>query len=84
MRKFRQPFCPKSLGGRPPLMTPARIDRAKSLLGSGATAAEVARDLGVSIPTVYRYFPARERYEAAHASGPSSGADPAPGSQLES
>lgn len=46
------------IGGRPKVMTAGRIDAAKKLVASGMTVAEVARTLGVSVPTMYRYLPA--------------------------
>jgi len=38
-------------------MTDSKITAAKQLLTNGATPAEVARDLGVSVPTLYRWVP---------------------------
>jgi DNA invertase Pin-like site-specific DNA recombinase len=45
-------------GGRKRLMTDSKIDSAKKLLSSGIPAREVASNLGVSIPTLYRWIPA--------------------------
>ena len=45
-------------GGRKRLMTDSKIDAAKKLMASGATPKSVARDLGVSVPTLYRWLPA--------------------------
>ena len=45
-------------GGRKRLMTDSKITAAKQLLASGAAPADVARDLGVSVPTLYRWVPA--------------------------
>lgn len=43
------------VGGRPSVMTPARVAAARALLSQpGASVASVARDLGVSRPTIYR------------------------------
>ena len=46
------------LPGRKRLMTDSKIASAIKLLEAGTTPAEVARDLGVSIPTLYRRVPA--------------------------
>lgn len=45
-------------GGRRRLMTDSKIEAAKRLLNSGIPAKEVAANLGVSIPTLYRWIPA--------------------------
>ena len=42
-------------------MTPSKIASAKQLLGSGMSPCEVAHNLGVSIPTLYRWMPASGR-----------------------
>jgi DNA invertase Pin-like site-specific DNA recombinase len=47
-------------GGRKRLMTNSKIESAKKLLESGISAREVAVNLGVSIPTLYRWIPASE------------------------
>jgi hypothetical protein len=41
-------------------MTESKIQSGKTLLKSGSPK-EVARNLGVSIPTLYRWLPASER-----------------------
>ena len=46
------------IGGRKRLMTDSKIESAKTLLASGLSPKEVARNLGVSIPTLYRWVPA--------------------------
>ena len=46
------------IGGRKRLMTDSKIESAKKLLASGISAREVANNLGVSIPTLYRWIPA--------------------------
>jgi DNA invertase Pin-like site-specific DNA recombinase len=46
------------LGGRKPKMTDTKISAAKKLLQSGTPAKEVAENLGISIPTLYRWIPA--------------------------
>jgi DNA invertase Pin-like site-specific DNA recombinase len=43
--------------GVKPKMTPAKQKAAKALLDGGATHQEVAASLGVSVPTLYRWFP---------------------------
>jgi len=45
-------------GGRKPKMTPSKIESAKKLLASGVPPKEVAKNLGVSVPTLYRWVPA--------------------------
>lgn len=46
------------VGGRPKAMTTAKLEAAKRLLLQGMAIGDVARSLNVSVPTVYRYFPA--------------------------
>lgn len=48
------------IGGRKRLMTQSKIESAKKLLKSGTPAKEVAKNLGVSVPTLYRWLPASE------------------------
>ncbi|MGI4756794.1 MAG: recombinase family protein [Janthinobacterium lividum] len=45
-------------GGRKRQMTESKIKSAKKLLASGVPARDVASNLGVSIPTLYRWVPA--------------------------
>lgn len=46
-------------GGRPTVMTPARVETARALLARpDATVTSVAKDLGVSRATLYRTVPA--------------------------
>ena len=45
-------------GGRKPKMTDSKIESAKKLLASGVPPRDVAKNLGVSIPTLYRWVPA--------------------------
>ena len=45
-----------SKGGRKRLMTDTKILSAKKLLANGVPPRDVAKDLGVSVPTHYRYF----------------------------
>jgi DNA invertase Pin-like site-specific DNA recombinase len=49
------------LGGRKCSMTPSKVESAKKLLKTGVPPREVAENLGVSIPTLYRWCPASER-----------------------
>jgi DNA invertase Pin-like site-specific DNA recombinase len=45
-------------GGRKRKMTDSKIESAKKLLASGVPPKDVAKHLGVSIPTLYRHIPA--------------------------
>ncbi len=45
-------------GGRKPKMTGSKIESAKKLLDSGVPPKDVAKNLGVSVPTLYRWVPA--------------------------
>jgi DNA invertase Pin-like site-specific DNA recombinase len=47
--------------GRKRCMTPSKIESAKQLLRSGMPPREVANNLGVSLPTLYRWVPASSR-----------------------
>ncbi len=46
------------IGGRKRKMTKSKIEQAKKLLASGTLPKDVAQNLGVSIPTLYRWIPA--------------------------
>ena len=46
------------IGGRKRIMTDSKIKSAKKLLQAGALPHDVAKDLGVSISTLYRWIPA--------------------------
>jgi DNA invertase Pin-like site-specific DNA recombinase len=46
------------VGGRRRLMTASKIEAARQLLAGGTPAREVAANLGVSVPTLYRHLPA--------------------------
>ena len=48
-------------GGRKRLMTPGKVESARTLLAGGMPSAEVAANLGVSVPTLYRWLPASAR-----------------------
>lgn len=45
-------------GGRKPKMTDSKLESAKKLLASGVPPKDVAKNLGVSVPTLYRWIPA--------------------------
>ena len=45
-------------GGRKCQMTDSKIKSAKKLLASGVPLRDVASNLGVSVPTLYRWIPA--------------------------
>lgn len=45
-------------GGRKPKMTASKIESARKLLASGMPPREVAHNLSVSVPTLYRWLPA--------------------------
>jgi DNA invertase Pin-like site-specific DNA recombinase len=49
------------IGGRKRKMTDSKLKSAKKLLSDGVPSKDVALDLGVSIPTLYRWIPASER-----------------------
>jgi DNA invertase Pin-like site-specific DNA recombinase len=49
------------VGGRRRAMTDSKIAVAKRLLADGIPTKDVAKDLGVSVPTLYRWLPAAER-----------------------
>ncbi|WP_425443605.1 helix-turn-helix domain-containing protein [Stenomitos frigidus] len=44
--------------GRKRKMTDSKIESAKSLLASGVPPSDVAKNLGASVPTLYRWVPA--------------------------
>jgi len=48
-------------GGRKPKMTDSKVESAKKLLASGVPPKDVAKNLGVSVPTLYRWVPASAR-----------------------
>ena len=49
------------VGGRKRLMTESKVESARQLLAGGLPPGEVAKNLGVSVPTLYRWLPASER-----------------------
>ncbi len=50
------------IGGRKRSMTDSKIKAARRLLDDGTPPKDVAHDLGVSVPTLYRWLPASERH----------------------
>lgn len=48
------------IGGRKRRMTVSKVESAKRLLANGIAPREVANNLGVSIPTLYRWVPATQ------------------------
>jgi DNA invertase Pin-like site-specific DNA recombinase len=46
------------VGGRKRKMTDSKLESARKLLASGIPAKDVAKNLGVSVPTLYRWLPA--------------------------
>lgn len=50
------------VGGRKRRMTASKIKAAHRLLAGGVLPRDVAEDLGVSVPTLYRWLPASERH----------------------
>jgi len=52
------------VGGRRRLMTPSKIEAAKNLLRDGMPPKDVAANLGVSVPTLYRWIPASTQEES--------------------
>ncbi len=48
-------------GGRKRQMTDSKIESAKKLLANGVPPRDVAKNLGVSVPTLYRWIPATEQ-----------------------
>ena len=51
------------VGGRKRAMTESKLESAKRLLADGIPPKDVASDLGVSVPTLYRWLPASQRTE---------------------
>ena len=52
------------IGGRKRRMTDSKITAARKLLAEGVAPRDVARDLGVSVPTLYRWLPASAQSES--------------------
>jgi DNA invertase Pin-like site-specific DNA recombinase len=50
------------VGGRKRKMTQSKIESAKQLLASGSLPKDVALNLGISVPTLYRWIPASNNY----------------------
>jgi len=51
----------RRVDGRKRRMTPGKVESARKLLRSGMAPRDVAQNLGVSIPTLYRWVPAASR-----------------------
>ena len=49
------------VGGRKRLMTERKVNAAKKLLAAGTPPREIAQNLGVSVPTFYRWLPASSK-----------------------
>ena len=49
------------IGGRKRAMTDSKLEAAKKLLASGLAPRDVAQNLGISVPTLYRWIPASQR-----------------------
>lgn len=49
------------IGGRKRRMTESKVESARQLLVSGMPPKDVAKNLGVSVPTLYRWLPASSR-----------------------
>lgn len=47
------------VGGRRRKMTGSKLDSARQLLASGTPPKDVAKNLGISVPTLYRWIPAK-------------------------
>jgi DNA invertase Pin-like site-specific DNA recombinase len=46
------------VGGRKRKMTDSKLESARRLLAAGVPVKDVAKNLGVSVPTLYRWLPA--------------------------
>jgi len=46
------------IGGRPPKMTPSKLAAAKQLLAAGTPTKDIAKNLDISVATLYRWLPA--------------------------
>ncbi len=51
------------VGGRKRKMTKSKMESARKLLASGVLPKDVAHNLGISVPTLYRWIPASEKIE---------------------
>ena len=49
------------VGGRKRVMTSSKLEAAKKLLAEDMPPREIAQNLGVSVPTLYRWCPASDR-----------------------
>jgi DNA invertase Pin-like site-specific DNA recombinase len=53
------------IGGRKRKMTDSKLESARRLLAGGTPPKDVAKDLGISVPTLYRWIPAAANPEDA-------------------
>jgi DNA invertase Pin-like site-specific DNA recombinase len=53
------------IGGRKRIMTDSKLQSAKRLLADGVPPKNVAADLGISVPTLYRWLPASDRHQTS-------------------
>lgn len=63
------------VGGRKTVMTSKRLAAARKLLAGGMSVRDVAPAIGVSVPTLYRHFPASMQ-DTISAEGPEDGHSP--------
>ena len=49
------------VGGRKRKMTESKVEAAKKLLANGEAPFDVAKNLGISVPTLYRWLPASKK-----------------------
>jgi len=52
------------VGGRRRIMTDSKVESARKLLAAGRLPKDVAADLGISVPTLYRWIPAAASIDA--------------------
>ena len=54
------------VGGRKRKMTDSKLESAKKLLESGLLPKDVAKNSGISVPTLYRWIPSAVRFNSIH------------------